>query len=258
MMDDAIFYREWLPLDKKEFRILAMLADYDGEYHGNLTDMCRYFSISAQQKTRTALREAIQNLTEHNFIESSLSGRTFHLRLIPTDNEISLPRNWLTRLRQHKYSADSVSWEVIVKVILWLEENGQDVITKEGYVSVVDDAKAYAGSKPAGKIVIAGSSSVSPVMEKLVEAYKQINTGAEIELQTQDSSSGIKAAISGTCQIAMSSRDLKDDEKESLTPQKIALDGIAVVGSTSNPTDNLTLDQIKGLYDGSITTWELK
>ena len=132
------------------------------------------------------------------------------------------------------------------------------ILSKEGYVSVVDDAKAYAGSKPAGKIVIAGSSSVSPVMEKLVEAYKQINTGAEIELQTQDSSSGIKAAISGTCQIAMSSRELKDDEKESLTPQKIALDGIAVVGSTSNPTDNLTLDQIKGLYDGSITTWELK
>ena len=129
MMDDAIFYREWLPLDKKEFRILAMLADYDGEYHGNLTDMCRYFSISAQQKTRTALREAIQNLAEHNFIESSLSGRTFHLRLIPTANVISLPRNWLTRLRQHKYSADSVSWEVIVKVILWLEENGHDVIT---------------------------------------------------------------------------------------------------------------------------------
>lgn len=131
MMDDAIFYQEWLPLDKKEFRILAMLADHDGEYHGNLTDMCRYFSISAQQKTRTALREAIQNLTEHYFIESSLSGRTFHLRLIPTANEISLPRNWLTRLQQHKYSADSVSWEVIVKVILWLEENGHDVITNQ-------------------------------------------------------------------------------------------------------------------------------
>lgn len=131
MMDDAIFYQEWLPLDKKEFRILAMLADHDGEYHGNLTDMCRYFSISAQQKTRTALREAIQNLTEHNFIESSLSGRTFHLRLIPTANEISLPRNWLTRLRQHKYSADSVSWEVIVKVILWVEENGRSVITNQ-------------------------------------------------------------------------------------------------------------------------------
>jgi hypothetical protein len=164
--------------------------------------------------------------------------------------KISRPFNIATKGEGDDLTKDFISYI--------LSKDGQDVITKEGYVSVVDDAKAYAGSKPAGKIVIAGSSSVSPVMEKLVEAYKQINTGAEIELQTQDSSSGIKAAISGTCQIAMSSRDLKDDEKESLTPQKIALDGIAVVGSTSNPTDNLTLDQIKGLYDGSITTWELK
>ena len=164
--------------------------------------------------------------------------------------KISRPFNIATKGEGDDLTKDFISYI--------LSKDGQDVITKEGYVSVVDDAKAYAGSKPAGKIVIAGSSSVSPVMEKLVEAYKQINTGAEIELQTQDSSSGIKAAISGTCQIAMSSRELKDDEKESLTPQKIALDGIAVVGSTSNPTDNLTLDQIKGLYDGSITTWELK
>ena len=164
--------------------------------------------------------------------------------------KISRPFNIATKGEGDELTKDFISYI--------LSKDGQDVITKEGYVSVVDDAKAYAGSKPAGKIVIAGSSSVSPVMEKLVEAYKQINTGAEIELQTQDSSSGIKAAISGTFQIAMSSRELKDDEKESLTPQKIALDGIAVVGSTSNPTDNLTLDQIKGLYDGSITTWELK
>ena len=141
--------------------------------------------------------------------------------------KISRPFNIATKGEGDDLTKDFISYI--------LSKDGQDVITKEGYVSVVDDAKAYAGSKPAGKIVIAGSSSVS-----------------------QDSSSGIKAAISGTCQIAMSSRDLKDDEKESLTPQKIALDGIAVVGSTSNPTDNLTLDQIKGLYDGSITTWELK
>ena len=164
--------------------------------------------------------------------------------------KISRPFNIATKGEGDELTKDFISYI--------LSKDGQDVITKEGYVSVVDDAKAYSGSKPSGKIVIAGSSSVSPVMEKLVEAYKQVNTGAEIELQTQDSSSGIKAAISGTCQIAMSSRDLKDDEKESLTPQKIALDGIAVIGSNSNPTDNLTLNQIKGLYDGSITTWELK
>lgn len=139
-----------------------------------------------------------------------------------------------------------------------LSKEGQEIISTEGYVSVVDDAAAYSGSKPSGKIVIAGSSSVSPVMEKLVEAYKQVNTNAEIELQTNDSSAGIQAAINGTCQIAMSSRDLKDEEKESLTAQQIALDGIAVIGNTANPIDDLTLEQIKSLYDGSVTTWELE
>lgn len=138
-----------------------------------------------------------------------------------------------------------------------LSKEGQEIITTEGYVSVDDDAEAYSGSKPSGKIVIAGSTSVGPVMEKLVEAYKKVNTNAEIELQTQDSSSGISAAINGTCQIAMSSRALKDSEAESLTAQQIALDGIAVIGSNSNPTDDLTLEQIKSLYDGSVTTWEL-
>ena len=136
MMDDAIFYQEWLPLDKKEFRILSMLADNGGEYHGNLTDMCQYFSITAQQKTRNALREAIQSLTERNYIESSLVGQKYHLRLVPTANKISLPREWLTRLRQHEYSTASVSWEVIVKLILWLEHNSDDIITNQ---QIADD-----------------------------------------------------------------------------------------------------------------------
>lgn len=164
--------------------------------------------------------------------------------------KISRPFNIATKGEGDDLTKDFISYI--------LSKEGQEVITTEGYVSVVDNAEAYAGSKPSGKIVVAGSSSVSPVMEKLIEAYKNVNTGAEIELQTNDSSSGIQAAINGTCQIAMSSRDLKDEEKQSLTSQQIALDGIAVIGSNSNPTDNLTLDQIKGVYDGTFTTWELK
>ena len=123
--------------------------------------------------------------------------------------KISRPFNIATKGEGDDLTKDFISYI--------LSKDGQDVITKEGYVSVVDDAKAYAGSKPAGKIVIAGSSSVSPVMEKLVEAYKQINTGAEIELQTQDSSSGIKAAISGTCQIAMVSQLLEALQTRQIT-----------------------------------------
>lgn len=102
-MENVAFYREWLPLNKKEFRILAMLADFGGEYHGNLTDMCRYFSVSPQHKNREALREAIQHLTDRHYIESSVNGRTYSLRIIPKEKEIALPREWLERVRTREY-----------------------------------------------------------------------------------------------------------------------------------------------------------
>lgn len=164
--------------------------------------------------------------------------------------KISRPFNIATKGEGDEVTKDFISYI--------LSSDGQKVISNEGYVSITDDAQAYSGTKPSGKIVIAGSSSVSPVMEKLVESYKTINTNAEIEIQTNDSSSGIQSAIKGTCQIAMSSRNLKDSEAETLTTQKIALDGIAVIGSNDNPTDNLTLEQIKNIYNGTYTTWELK
>lgn len=106
-MENVAFYREWLPLNKKEFRILAMLADFGGEYHGNLTDMCRYFSVSPQHKNREALREAIQHLTDRHYIESSVNGRTYSLRIIPKEKEIALPREWLERVRTREYSSES-------------------------------------------------------------------------------------------------------------------------------------------------------
>lgn len=163
---------------------------------------------------------------------------------------ISRPFNIAT-----KGDGDEVTKDFISYI---LSEEGQKVISDEGYVSVVDNTAAYVGSKPSGKIVVAGSSSVSPVMEKLIEAYKKVNTDAEIELQTSDSSTGIQYAIDGSCQIAMASRELKDEEANTLTATKIAMDGIAIIGSNNNTTENLTKDQIKGIYDGSITTWELK
>ena len=129
-----------------------------------------------------------------------------------------------------------------------LSSDGQAVISKEGYVSVSENA-AYAGTKPEGKITVAGSSSVSPVMEKLIEAYKQINTKAEIELQTSDSSAGMQSALEGTCDIGMASRELKDTET-ALTSTTIAKDGIAVIVNTNNTTENLTMDQVKAIYTG--------
>lgn len=127
-MENVAFYREWLPLDKKEFRILAMLADFGGEYHGNLTDMCRYFSVSPQHKNREALREAIRRLTDRNYIESSVNGRTYNLRIVPKEKEIALPREWLGRVRTHEYSSESVSWEAVVKMLLWLSAHKPEAI----------------------------------------------------------------------------------------------------------------------------------
>lgn len=135
-----------------------------------------------------------------------------------------------------------------------MSADGQKVVSDNGYVTVSENA-AYSGSKPSGKIVVAGSSSVSPVMEKLIEAYKAINTGADIELQTNDSSAGMTAAIEGTCDIGMASRELKDKEAAELKSQAIAKDGIAVIVNTSNTLDSLTLDQVKAIYTGETKVW---
>lgn len=135
-----------------------------------------------------------------------------------------------------------------------LSSDGQEIVS-DGYIKVDEDAAPYSGSMPAGKIVVAGSSSVSPIMEKLKEAYLEVNTNAEIELQTSDSTAGMTGAIEGTCDIGMASRDLKDSEKETLTATEIALDGIAIIVNPENPVENLTSDNIKDIFTGTVTAW---
>lgn len=133
---------------------------------------------------------------------------------------------------------------------------GQKVVEENGYISVVDNAPAYAGSKPSGKVVVAGSSSVTPVMEKLKEAYAVINPNAEIEVQMSDSSTGMTSAIDGICDIGMSSRELKDSELEAgLTPIVMAMDGIAVIINNENPAKGMAMDSVKSIYVGDILTW---
>lgn len=136
-----------------------------------------------------------------------------------------------------------------------LSEEGQEIVSDNGYISL-DDVKPYAGSKPEGKIVVAGSSSISPVMEKLKEAYLKVNTSAEIEIQTSDSTTGMTSAIDGICDIGMASRELKDEEKEQLKATVIATDGIAVIVNKANPMDELTSDQIKEIYTGEVLAWD--
>lgn len=136
-----------------------------------------------------------------------------------------------------------------------MSKEGQQVISDNGYIGD-DSAEAYAGSKPSGKAVVGGSSSVSPVMEKLIEAYKKVNTGAEIELQTTDSTTGMTSAIDGSYDIGMASRELQDDEKDKLDSQAIATDGIAVIVNKNNTTDELSSDQVKDIYTGNAVAWD--
>lgn len=137
-----------------------------------------------------------------------------------------------------------------------LSAEGQAVITANGYIGS-DDAAAYAANGAAGKVVVGGSSSVAPVMEKLIEGYKAVNAEADIELQSSDSSTGMTGAADGTLDIGMASRELKDSETASgLTGTQIAMDGIAVIVNHGNPADSLTSETVKNIFTGEALTWD--
>ena len=135
-----------------------------------------------------------------------------------------------------------------------LSKEGQEVVSG-GYIPVNDAAAPFAGTKPEGKIVVGGSSSVMPIMEKLQEAYLKVNPNATIELQQSDSTAGMTGAKDGTYDIGMASRELKDSELADLTPTQIALDGIAVIVNQANDLSDISTDAIKAIYTGDTTTW---
>ena len=160
---------------------------------------------------------------------------------------LSRPFNIATKEGLSEVAADFVSYI--------LSAEGQAVIAENGYIPL-DDAPAYAGKQVAGKVVVAGSSSVTPVMEKLKEAYAAVNPNAEIEVQQSDSTTGMQSAIDGICDIGMASRAVKDSEIEAgLTPTTIALDGLAVIVNVENPVENMTLEQVKNVFTGATTDW---
>ena len=129
-------------------------------------------------------------------------------------------------------------------------------MVENGYIAVGDQPE-YEAADVKGKIVVAGSSSVTPVMEKLKEAYEAVNPNVEIEVQQSDSTTGMQSAIDGLCDIGMASRELKDSETEAgLTATVIAQDGIAIIVNNGSGIKELTSEQIKSIYTGEITTWE--
>lgn len=138
-----------------------------------------------------------------------------------------------------------------------MSKEGQEVIEEAGYISAAA-GEAFSSANPSGRIVIGGSSSVTPVMGKLKEAYEKINANVTIEIQETDSTSGINGAIDGVCDIGMASRGLKDSEAEKgLSSTKIAIDGIAVIVNKQNTTDGLTTEQVGKIFMGGITKWNL-
>ena len=137
-----------------------------------------------------------------------------------------------------------------------MSKQGQAVVEENGYIPVGDQPE-YKGTSPEGKIVVAGSSSISPVMEKLKEAYEEVNANATIEVQQSDSTTGMQSVIDGLCDIGMASRELKDSEtSEGLSPTVIAQDGIAVIVNNDSGIDELTSDQVKSIYLGDALDWE--
>lgn len=150
---------------------------------------------------------------------------------------------------------DNISEEAQDFIDFIMSADGQAIIEDNNYISV-SDAEAYSGSMKSGKIVVSGSSSVSPVMEKLKEGYLKVNPNVTIEIQQSDSSTGVSNTIDGTCDIGMASRELKDSETEKgVSSMVIAMDGIAVIINNENEIENLTSEQIKDIFTGNATIW---
>ncbi|MEG1449087.1 MAG: substrate-binding domain-containing protein [Oscillospiraceae bacterium] len=159
----------------------------------------------------------------------------------------SRPFNIATMGNESQQTADFINFI--------MSDDGQKVVTDAGYISK-ESTGAFSGTKPQGKITVSGSSSVTPAMEKLKEAYEKINPNAVIEINQSDSTNGMNAVAEGVCDIGMASRELKDSETEKgIQPKVIALDGIAVVVNNQNTTENLSSEQVKGIYTGEATTW---
>lgn len=139
-----------------------------------------------------------------------------------------------------------------------MSAEGQQIIADNKYIKIDESAASFSSNGASGKVVVAGSSSVTPVMEKLSESYQAVNGNVTVEVQQSDSTTGMTSAIEGTCDIGMASRELSDDEASKLGATSIALDGIAVIVNSENTVDDLSVDQIKGIFTGKITDWNLE
>ncbi len=162
--------------------------------------------------------------------------------------KISRPFNIVTKDKVSDVAQDFINYI--------MSPEGQKIVEEAGCIPM-DDVKEYKANGAEGKIVIGGSSSVSPAMEKLKEAYLKVNPKAEIEIQTSDSTTGVTSTIDGVFDIGMASRELKDSElSKGVKPTVIALDGIAVIVNNKSGVEELTSEQVKDIFTGKVATWD--
>ena len=136
-----------------------------------------------------------------------------------------------------------------------MSDEGQAVVEESGYISQ-GSTGAYENTGVSGEVIVAGSSSVTPVMEKLKEAYEAVNSNVSVQVQQSDSTTGMTSAMEGMCDIGMASRELKDSELAAgLIPTVIAMDGIAVVVNHETPITGLESAQVKDIFTGTVTDW---
>ena len=128
-MNEVIFFREWLPLPKADFNLLAMLVEQGGSFSGNYSEMCRYLGVTPQSSNRNGLKNAIESLVSQGFISCESCGRTHTLKIIPKATEIRLPRAWVQSVIHHDYSSEAVAFAPVLKVFIWIVHNDLSVVT---------------------------------------------------------------------------------------------------------------------------------
>ena len=227
--------------------------DASGKKVDNTTDDATITNSTEVMMTTVAGDEAAIGYTSLGALNSSIKALKVDGAEATAANvksgtyKISRPFNIATKGTVSEVTQDFINYI--------LSEDGQKIVESNGYISQ-GNSGAFTSNGASGKIVVAGSSSVTPVIQKLLEAYQKVNTGAKIELQESDSTTGMTAAIDGTCDIGMASRELKDSEKSAgLTNQVIALDGIAVIVNNKNSASNITSEQVKAIFTGETTDW---
>ena len=227
--------------------------DASGKKVDNTTDDATITNSTEVMMTTVAGDEAAIGYTSLGALNSSIKALKVDGAEATAANvksgtyKISRPFNIATKGTVSEVTQDFINYI--------LSEDGQKIVESNGYISQ-GNSVSFTSNGASVKLVFAVSSSVTPVMQKLLEAYQKVNTGAKIELQENDSTTGMTAAIDGTCDIGMASRELKDSEKSAgLTNQVIALDGIAVIVNNKNSASNITSEQVKAIFTGETTDW---